>query len=88
MAAVCHPDAASPLNTVFPAAASSKMKRLRIELRRKPLYILRGDRNLSRFEAHPQRQIIEPLDHLPSLQPCGFLAAQRSGSRNPLLPGG
>jgi len=40
----------------------------------------------SRFEAHPQSQIIEPLDHLPSLQPCGFLAAQRSGSRNPLLP--
>src|ERR1700737_5218535 len=40
-----------------------QMKRLRIKLRRKPLYIFRGDRNLAGFETHPQRQVVEPLDH-------------------------
>jgi hypothetical protein len=40
-----------------------QMKRLRIELRSKPLYIFRRDRNLAGFETHPQRQVVEPLDH-------------------------
>jgi hypothetical protein len=44
------------------------MKRLRIELGRELLDIVLGDLDSSTFEAHSQRQILEPLDHRQSLK--------------------
>jgi hypothetical protein len=62
IAAVCHPEAASPLKQGRLGRLMVEVHRLRVELGCEALDVRFGDHHLGRFEPHTNAEIIEPLD--------------------------
>src|ERR1700722_5989041 len=72
------PRSSQPLEDRILGGRLVQVERLRIEFGRKALDVFPGDGHLTAFEAHPQLQVVEPLDH------CVFSSWLAEEDRNEL----